>query len=721
MPGDTLGRYRLIRKLATGGMAEIWLATAEGPEGFKKKLVVKKILPNLAEDDEFVRMFLDEARIAARLNHPNVAQIFDLGEAEGCFFLAMEYVPGKDLRRVYQDSARAGDRLPVPLTARVLIESAKALDYAHHAADEHGRPLQIVHRDVSPQNILVTFQGGVKLVDFGIAKAADQASQTRTGVLKGKYSYMSPEQAAGLAIDGRTDIFALGIVGYELVTGFRLFKRDTEVLTLQAVRDCKIALPSSVNASIPRDLDAILMRALARKVEDRYATAGALALDLEEFLRAGQLPASGTHLAEFMRKLYGAAPEEDPGRAAGGSPGTGSASPGTSERRLPVHEPSAAELRTGPGSWSRSTDLAEPPRGPAAPAARPPAMAARPSRPPTRVAAAPVVPAPRVAPASRKPVRPVERTGTVTEAGWQTASLQVRPVVAPPIEETLAGASEDRTRQGKLVSGASPRSGAPSAADGPEERAGQGRQGSEAATRVGKPAATARVKVTGRARAILRAGAALYRAAIGRVLPAPSWERKLAAVAALALSIALVAVFLPQQKDRTRLGDSDRAPATPAAADAGCLLCDLLSGPQGTLTVVSEPPATVYAENRELGATPLIEAPVDVGPHVLRLVNDAVALDTTVPVEIDEGKLAEVRETFPLGSAVIPALPGHSFRVLFRDKPLGHVPGPPIEMVEGSHVVTLVDDATGARREETVVVLSRPAAPGPRTRRRSTR
>ena len=198
---ETFGKYQLIRKLAMGGMAEIHLARQLGFEGFEKKLVVKRILPHLAENKEFVQMFLHEARVAARLNHANIAQIFDLGNVDGSYFIAMEYIHGEDVRRVTKQAEATRRELPVALTLRIVADACAGLDYAHKRLDEQGRPLDIVHRDVSPQNILVSFDGSVKVVDFGIAKAADQATVTRSGVLKGKYSYMSPEQAAGKQVD----------------------------------------------------------------------------------------------------------------------------------------------------------------------------------------------------------------------------------------------------------------------------------------------------------------------------------------------------------------------------------------------------------------------------------------------------------------------------------------------------------------------------------------
>jgi serine/threonine protein kinase len=285
-------------------MAQIYLARQLGPEGFEKLLVVKRILPHLAENEDFISMFLDEARIAARLSHPNIVQIFDLGAQDDSYFIAMEYIHGEDVRRVSKQAEQAGEPIPIPLICRVIIEACAGLDYAHKRVDTAGKPLNIVHRDISPQNILVSFEGGVKIVDFGIAKAADQATVTRSGVLKGKYSYMSPEQAAGQEVDSRTDVFALGIVLYELLTGTRLFKRATDIQTLNAVGECRVAPPTEIDHRIPEALGEITMKALAKDRGQRYAEARQLGAALEGWLLREGLPSSASHLAEFLQRIY---------------------------------------------------------------------------------------------------------------------------------------------------------------------------------------------------------------------------------------------------------------------------------------------------------------------------------------------------------------------------------------------------------------------------------
>ena len=297
------GKYLLVKKLATGGMAEVWLAKHLGIEGFERHVVVKRILPHLAEDDEFVRMFLNEAKLVARLNHPNIAPIYDFGQEQGTYYLSMEFVHGEDLGRVMRKAWSTGQWIARPLAIRIVASAAEGLYYAHSRADDQGRPLRIVHRDISPQNILISFDGSVKLVDFGIAKAADQISSTKSGAIKGKFAYMSPEQASGKPLDGRSDIFALGLVLYELLTGVRPIKRDSELATLQAAMDCKIDAPSEV-AEVPSELDEVVMRALRKDVDERYRDAREFQMALEEFLIAQRLVATSAQVSELMETLF---------------------------------------------------------------------------------------------------------------------------------------------------------------------------------------------------------------------------------------------------------------------------------------------------------------------------------------------------------------------------------------------------------------------------------
>jgi eukaryotic-like serine/threonine-protein kinase len=304
--GLTVGRYSLLTRLAVGGMAEIWLARQVGPKGFEKFIVIKRILDGLGTDPEFVGMFLDEARLAAQLNHPNIVQIFDLGEEAGAFYIAMEYLPGENLASVVRTGMRQGRPLPLAHAVRVIASAAEGLAYAHAKVGPEGTLLGIVHRDVSPQNLLVTYDGVVKVLDFGIAKASTRESQTLAGQVKGKAAYMSPEQARGLVLDGRSDIFSLGVILFELVTRSRLFKFPEPLAALQAVAsDEPLPLAHTRNPEVPEALSHIIARALARQTDQRFPTARHFQHALEEWLR-GQHASTGTaELAQYMEQVFG--------------------------------------------------------------------------------------------------------------------------------------------------------------------------------------------------------------------------------------------------------------------------------------------------------------------------------------------------------------------------------------------------------------------------------
>ncbi|NMB76841.1 MAG: PEGA domain-containing protein [Myxococcales bacterium] len=302
--GQQFGKFQLLKKIATGGMAEIHLAKQRGMEGFEKLVVIKMILPHLANNQEFVQMFLDEARIAARLNHPNIVQIFDLGRAGGTYFIAMEYIQGENLRTIAKTARKAGKPLPLSHIVKIMSQACEGLYYAHTKQDTSGKPLNIVHRDISPQNILVSFDGVTKLVDFGIAKAATQVQETRSGVLKGKYAYMSPEQCLGRPVDARSDIFATGIVLWELATGTRLYKMSSELLILKEITEGRIVPPREVNQTIPAELEAIILKALEKDPKNRFQDAIQMHLALEEFMRNSGLSSSAVHLANFLKELF---------------------------------------------------------------------------------------------------------------------------------------------------------------------------------------------------------------------------------------------------------------------------------------------------------------------------------------------------------------------------------------------------------------------------------
>ncbi|MEJ7599853.1 MAG: protein kinase [Kofleriaceae bacterium] len=299
------GPYRLVRQIAVGGMAEIHLAKTKGIAGFEKYVALKMIHPNFAEDEQFIQMLVDEAKIAVQLAHGNIAQTFDLGRVGDTYYITMEYVDGADLYKILRRGSEQDVEMPLDVCAYVAKDIASALDHAHRKRDHLGKPLGIVHRDVSPQNVLVSYAGEVKLVDFGIAKATMKVRQTAAGVIKGKYYYMSPEQAWGDKIDHRSDIFSAGIVLYEMITGQMLYLEEDLHKLLDMARKADIEPPTRLRKGVPLQLERIVMRALAKSAEDRYQSAGDFANDLERFLHAYSPVFTASKIAALLRKIVG--------------------------------------------------------------------------------------------------------------------------------------------------------------------------------------------------------------------------------------------------------------------------------------------------------------------------------------------------------------------------------------------------------------------------------
>lgn len=298
------GKYYLLDRISVGGMAEVFKAKTFGVEGFERLLAVKRILPSIAEDEEFITMFIDEAKIAVQLTHANIAQIFDLGKVGDSYFIAMEYIEGKDLRAIFDKMKKKGQTVPFPMAIYITMKMCEGLDYAHNKKDSAGRDLNLVHRDVSPQNVLTSFDGQVKVIDFGIAKAAGKAGKTQAGILKGKFGYMSPEQVRGMPLDRRSDIFAVGICLWELLTGERLFIGESDFSTLEKVRNVEIVPPSSFNKRIPEELEKIVLKALSKEVEDRYQSAMDLHDDLQSYMYTSGSFFSRKDLASFQQEVF---------------------------------------------------------------------------------------------------------------------------------------------------------------------------------------------------------------------------------------------------------------------------------------------------------------------------------------------------------------------------------------------------------------------------------
>jgi serine/threonine-protein kinase len=499
------GKYELVRRIAAGGMAEIYLAASGGPEGFKKHVAIKRILPQFADNDEIVAMFLDEARLVARFNHPNIVQVFDLGTIDDCYFVSMEYIHGASLARVLQECTRQGRTIPVEIAAKIVSLVCDGLEYAHTFKETDGTPLDLVHRDINPQNIMLSYEGGVKLLDFGIAKAASNLYHTRTASLKGKAAYMSPEQVTRkVRLDHRSDIFSLGATLYSLVTGKRPFSGDGELEMLMAVVQEPTPDPRELIADLPDDLVAVVARAMEKERDRRFASARAMGTALEQLLRRLGLVVDGYALGSFLRQLL---PPQD------GVVGYSVPSPATGTVRItrpapePAPEPApATAVGSGTGPPGDATDttaaLATAPwvRSPEARPEVPTEPLLLPRRP---AEPAPAVPPPDAEPATAPAAAatpaaplPVKRSGRawvgglaglagllVVSAGvfWWRGSIGrtdpvpagPAPIGAPaPAPAAPAAAASAPQAAATPVTAAMPATGAPLPAPGPDAGAG---------------------------------------------------------------------------------------------------------------------------------------------------------------------------------------------------------------------------------------------------------
>lgn len=302
-------RYRVIEKIASGGMAEVFRAESAGLEGFKKTVAIKRVLPHLSEKKQFIGMFLDEARLSAHLSHSNCVQVFDIGVGDNTYFIVMEYVDGADLKAIIELSKRTGRAIPPGVAALICVRICEGLAYAHELSDGKGKSLGIVHRDMSPPNVLITRHGEVKIVDFGLAKAHSQLEKSEPGIIKGKFSYLSPEAALGQPIDARTDVFAVGIILWELLAGRRLFLGDTDLETVRQVQAAKVPPIRQLNPAVSAELETVIAKSLARDPLQRYQTARDLGRDLNQVLFSLGHPVSSFDIAALVEPVIRARSE----------------------------------------------------------------------------------------------------------------------------------------------------------------------------------------------------------------------------------------------------------------------------------------------------------------------------------------------------------------------------------------------------------------------------
>ncbi len=351
--GDDYGRYRLVEMIGKGGMAEVFRAVAQGMQGFERVFVIKRIRPDRSDSPKFVQMFCEEARISALLHHPNIVEVYDFGQIDGAYFMAMEYLRGKDLSTVMRALRGQRDAMPPSLAAFIAREVARALHHAHTAVQPDGEAGGIVHRDVTPSNIMLLWTGGVKILDFGIARAAAMArpDDRKLNKLEGKLAYLSPEQVRGTDVDRRSDIFSLGVVLWEMIAGQRLFAGVSELETMRNVLTQPIAEPSRRRDGVPAALDAIVARALARDPARRYATAEAMADDLDRFLV--ETPNADRSMPQLLEQMFGEAPHDDDDRRDDTYPSktytaSGSVAGGVAPSR--AIEPAAPPSASGPSA-----------------------------------------------------------------------------------------------------------------------------------------------------------------------------------------------------------------------------------------------------------------------------------------------------------------------------------------------------------------------------------
>lgn len=312
-------KYRITDRIDAGGMAEVYRGVSESSVGgLRKAVAIKRILPSLTKNQKFIQMFLDEARLSMHLQHANVVSVFDIGVADTTYFIVMEHVDGGNLKSIVEWMKKQSRRMPVAHAVYIIMEVCKGLQYAHDVADpETGQPLNIVHRDISPPNVLVSRRGEVKLVDFGLAKASSQLESTDPGVVKGKFSYLSPEAASGKEVDPRTDIFAVGIVLYELLTGKRLFFGETDYQTVELVRQAKVPRIDAQNPDVDAELDAIIRKALAKDVNARYQTAGDFQEALAQHLFSRGLKVTSRDIAKMVQEMVADKEKQKAGKPAG--------------------------------------------------------------------------------------------------------------------------------------------------------------------------------------------------------------------------------------------------------------------------------------------------------------------------------------------------------------------------------------------------------------------
>lgn len=447
-------KYRVIKRLEAGGMAEVFVGEAVSVQGFKKQVAIKRVLPHLAQNPDFIEMFLDEARLSAKLTHANIVSVFDISAREDTYFLVMEFVDGANLKKIIENVSARNKSIPLAQATFICIEACRGLSYAHELTGENGEPLGIVHRDISPPNIMVTKRGEVKVADFGLAKAGTQLSQTDPGVVKGKFSYLSPEAALGEEVDARTDVFSLGIVLWEMLAGRRLFLGESDYATVKLVQKANIPRLATLNREIDEEFEEVLLRALTQDPNQRYKSAREFGDALAGYLYGRQLKVTSYDLATLVQDVTDTPTASGPGTGSGVSQvEEGSLIGRLIEEELdesvgidkPQEDTGGSFLEEGmpgedPRSWFDEDDLARlssRPMGPAPDEAESPSGSWR--EPKVHIPAA--APTPQEADSAEHPAAQAA----------QAAEPGAPPPTPPPAEAADATASEGSGGAGKIV------------------------------------------------------------------------------------------------------------------------------------------------------------------------------------------------------------------------------------------------------------------------------
>ena len=565
------GKYLLMERVSAGGMAEVYRAKAFGVEGFEKIIAIKRILPQMAEDAEFIEMFIDEAKIAGQLNHANITPIYELGKLGDVHYIAMEYVWGKDLLQIINRFRKLRKVMPPAMVAFVGAKMSEGLEYAHRKNDRNGKPLGIVHRDVSPQNILVSYDGQIKVIDFGIAKAASRSTSTQAGILKGKFGYMSPEQVRGLPIDHRSDVFAVGTCLYEMAVCDRLFLGESDFATLEKVRHAQVQPLRNHIPDFPPELEAIIKKALARDPIDRWQSAGDLQEALQQYLASLQPPYGANKLATWMKTAF--SPEMT-----------------TEKDRMTAYQNAASQWS---GTSSGSFRLSEQP------------IPSKPQPPAPKLPARPAPPPPKAPAKSASALFPAD-----DEEGATLVSRSIEDLVQAPNDEFDLSAAMGRTSEQPTqiffsadeleaeVAAAkndAPPSFSPPSSDAP------GFSVSDAPTAFGAP--NLKRPMVDVVAAPTPVSAVVAPGPAGETYKLPAFQEakkenktaKIAAIVAIAAVLVIASVFVASR---------------------------LLVKPLGSLEIRTRPavPATIYVDEAPRGQAPLRIDNLPVGEHALTIV-----------------------------------------------------------------------------------------------------